>query len=1219
MKRLVVKWTVAVLALFVPSISVLAAQTKQTVSQVTSEVTLTGGVDYIVTSSTPFGTSGLVNIADTEHSVLIFTNVVPSRAASMLSRVRIDGRAAVNNVNCMVRMYAGGSIILPYSSDIKPLTVYTGKGCTGETARYAVGGRVSLRGDAMNNSIRSFTLKRGYMVCFMTRSDGTGYSRVFIADSEDRTVDLPAILSGTVSALRVQQWNDSGKKGYAGNAVDANTALNTTWCYNWDAGVNVWADREYVTQHHHEGWPGISDVGNNGTSACILGNNEPDNVNDDREQVNTVEEVLATWPQMMATGRRLGSPAMSSDLNWLYRFIDSIDARGWRCDFVVMHCYWYSDWSSWFNTLRTVHNRTKRPIWITEMNYGANWTGWPGSDRTGSDANFAIGKQHFAPVVDGLEATDWLERYAVYNWVEDCRSVYLNGKLTPMGEYYAAKETGIAYNPTYEVVPTMPKCYDPDNLVAVYNKTDATTTLTWHDYNGEYNRSMLVERRVSSSQWETVAEITPKEEGADYEYTDTTSPYGTVFRIHIVDASGRGRYTGEAASAITDVEPGDALTADGRTFYVGGNIFVNGDFNLGLSHWTDAAGNALAAPWFEAVPRGGIDGGSYLQAWGNGDNTAPQSLRSVVDVKPDTYYYCSVAGRGVSGTVRLSLSSNGTRETERLVSLSNTSDWAVQSSITNSMIYKYCIVNMRDLAATAQIDRMMLCELFTTREAALADALEKARVHAEAFKAFNTRHAAMNAWLDARMAGPECTAADIADAIATVQTAIVAVDSVRLLYAHSSPLFSEGLMTDDAGGGLTWAERIDALDSEPDLAVSTLALFRTMRDEACPVTILDDAVKAPAFSGSTAGWNLAAGTYRGGRQQAATVAGRTCWSALWTNVTAEEGAGTTLAVNQTLKGLSHGYYQLECKASTQHYCITDQHAFLTADNVTAVSPSMTIALQDIPSVADVDKWETLVTSPVYIADGAGVTIGFESSKAGATDGQWMAYANTTNTGDNREGWWCATDFCLRFIPFYKRTLVEGEQWGTICLPYAFTTDSETTLYQIAGVTADLKSVCLAPVDETIAGMPYVFRTTLSEMRFRETGKAVATAVTTDQNFRGNFVAVSKAPVNSYVLYGNEWHRINTTDDRVPLTDFGGMLRNASKLTVIDDWQGDTMPINDLERDITAIDAVNADAATGTSRLYDVSGRRAFDGHTPGVTIRVAGDKVTKVIGGKLKK
>lgn len=1216
MKSFISKWAIAAVLSLSLSLSAEAAQTKQTVSQVTSEVTLTGEVDYIVTSSTPFGASGVVNIADTEHSVLILSNVVPSKAATMLSHVRIGGRAAVNNSNCMVRIYAGGSIILPYSSDIKPLTVYTGTDCTGETAQYGVGNRVSLRGNAMNNNIRSFTLKRGYMVCFMTRADGTGYSRVFIADSEDKTVNLPAILSGTISALRVQQWNDSGKKGYAGNATDANTALKTTWCYNWDAGVNVWADREYVTQHHHEGWPGIADVGNNGTSANILGNNEPDNTGDDREQVNTVEEVLATWPQMMATGRRLGSPAMSSDLNWLYRFIDSIDARGWRCDFVVMHCYWYSDWSSWLNTLRTVHNRTKRPIWITEMNYGANWTGWPGSDTSGSDANFAIEKQHFAPVVDGLEATDWLERYAVYNWVQDCRSVYLNGKLTPMGEYYAAKETGIAYNPAYEVVPTMPKCYDPDNLVAVYNKDDATTTLTWHDYNGEYNRSMLIERRVSSSLWETVAEITPKEEEADYEYTDTTSPYGTVYRIHIADASGRGRYTGEAASAITDVEPGDALTADGQTFYVGGNIFVNGDFDLGLSHWTDAAGNALSAPWFEAVPRGGMGGGSYLQAWGNGDNTAPQSLRNVVDVKPDTYYYCSVAGRGVSGTVRLSLSTNGTRETQRLVALSNTSDWAVQSSITNSMVYQYCIVNMRDLAATAQIDRIMLCELFTTREAALADAAEKARARAEAFKAFNTRHAGMNAWLDARMAEPGCSAADIEAAIATVQTAGVAVDSLRLLHAQSQPLFSDGLMADDAGGGLTWAERIDALDSEPDIAASVLASFLAARDEACPVTVLDDAVKSPSFSGSTTGWNLSAGTYRGGRQNTANVAGRTCWSALWTNVSAAEGSGTTLAVNQSLKGLDHGYYQLECKASTQHYCISDQHAFLTVDTVTVVSPVMSLALQDIPSVDDRGKWETLVTPPVYVANGADVTIGFESSKAGATDNMWMAYANTTNSGDNREGWWCATDFSLRFVPFYKRTLADGEQWGTICLPYAFTTDAETSLYQIAGVTADLKSVCLEPVGETVAGMPYVFRTTLTDLRFRETGTPVSSAVTTGQNFRGNFMAVAKAPVNSYVLRDNAWYRINTSEDRVPLTNFGGMLRNASKLTVIADWQGETMPIYDLDRDITpdAVNAVSADSSSDApSRLYDVSGRRVAGGSPAGVVIRVDGTKVTKVI------
>lgn len=1215
MKKLIVKWTFAALALLSSVVSVQAAQTKQTVSQVTSEITLTGEVDYIITSSTPFGTSGVVDIADTDHSVLILTNVIPSKAAGMLSHVRVNGRAAVNGSNCMIRIYAGGSIILPYSSDIKPLTVFTETGCGGESAQYAVGNRVSLRGEALNNRIKSFTLKRGYMVCFMTKSDGTGYSRVFIADSEDKTIDLPAILSGKVSALRVQQWNDSGKKGYAGNAVDANTALRTTWCYNWDAGVNVWPDREYVTQHHHEGWPGISDVGNNGTSACILGNNEPDNTGDDREQVNTVEEVLATWPQMMATGRRLGSPAMSSDLNWLYRFIDSIDARGWRCDYVVMHCYWYSDWSSWLSTLKTVYNRTKRPIWITEMNYGANWTGWPGSDRTGSDANFAIEKQHFAPVVDGLESTDWLERYAVYNWVEDCRSVYLNGKLTPMGEYYAAKETGMAYNPAYEFVPTMPQCYDPDNLVAAYNKEDATTTLTWHDYNGEYNQKMIIERRKSANIWETVAEITPKEEAADYEYTDTTSPYGTVFRIHIVDAKGKGRYTGEAASAIADIEPGDALTADGKTFYVGGNIFVNGDFDLGLAGWTDGTGSPVAAPWFEAVPCGGMSGGSYLQAWGSGDNTAAQSLRTVVDIKEDTYYYCAAAGRGVSGTARLSFSSNGTRETERLVELGTTSDWAVQSSIANSYNYKYCMIQLRDLAATAQFDRLMLCELFTTREEALADAVVKARARAEAFKAYNTRYPEMNEWLDSRIAGDGCTAADIEQAIGTLHAAIAATDSLRLLYAQAQPLFADGLMTDLTEGSLTWGERIDALVAEPELAPAVLASFRAMQEEACDATVLESAVKSPSFAGSTSGWNLVQGTYRGGEQRTATVAGRTCWNALWTDVPAADGSGMTLAVNQNVTKLSHGFYQLECKASTQHYCLTDQHAWLSDGTRTAVSPAMSLGLMDIPSVADADKWETLTTTPLYVSDGTTVTIGFASSKAGATDNLWMAYANTTNTGDNREGWWCATDFRLRFIPFYKRSLDEGEQWGTICLPYAFTTDAETQLYQIVGATADLKSLCLTPVSETEAGIPYVFHTTLSDMHFRETGKAAAIPLSTDQNLRGNFTTTAKARLNSYVLRDNEWYRINTTDDRVPLEDFCAMLLDASKLTVLSDWQGVTMPIHDLDRDIdiNAIDAVTVTGGdAGQSRLYDISGRSASSAST-GVMISVDGGKTKKVV------
>ncbi|MBR2035995.1 MAG: hypothetical protein IJ984_08130, partial [Prevotella sp.] len=442
--------------------------TTETVEQVKGRITLTSGVDYIVTSENPFASGAVINIANTDSAVLILKAVKPSQVKNYYNNILINGQRATS-INSQARIHGDGAILLPYADD-KPLTVYTEYGQQGELARYGVSTRQTLKDSPLNNRIKSFTLKRGYMAWFATKADGKGYNRVFIADKEPILVDLPTILSNSISALRVSKWNDASKKGYAGWDPAYNDPLNTTWCYSWDAGINIWTDREYVTQHHHEGWPGIADVGNNGTSANILGNNEPDNTGDDREQVNSVAEVLATWPEMMATGRRLGSPAMASNLNWLYEFFDSIDARGWRCDFVVMHCYWLSDWPSWKNTLQNVRNRTGRPVWITEMNYGANWTGWPGSDRTGSDANYAIQTQHMNPVIDGLEDTPWLERYAIYNWVEDCRKV-IDGKmqLTPFGKYYANKESNIAYDSRYEVVPKLPKMYGPSNFSIKYD------------------------------------------------------------------------------------------------------------------------------------------------------------------------------------------------------------------------------------------------------------------------------------------------------------------------------------------------------------------------------------------------------------------------------------------------------------------------------------------------------------------------------------------------------------------------------------------------------------------------------------------------------------------------------------------------------------------------------------------------------------------------------
>ena len=685
MKNRTFKMLVALLMLPAFSAYMMASNTTETVNQVTGTVTLNTDVDYVITAEDPFADGAILDITNTERAVVILPNVKPSGATAHLNHIRINGTKAVKNTNCMIKIYANGSIILPHGKNISPLTVYTGKGQTGESEEFAVGLRQSLENHALNNKIQSFTLKRGYMVWFATKSasNNPGYNRIYIADKEDLKVDLPNILSSSVSALRVSQWNDASKKGYAGWDPAFNEPLNTTWCYSWDAGVNIWDDREYVTHHHHEGWPGISEVGNNGTSANILGNNEPDNTGDDREQVNSVAEVLATWPEMMATGRRLGSPAVAGNYAWLYEFMDSIDARGWRCDFVAVHAYWYSDWGSWNSQLSGIRNRTGRPIWITEMNYGANWTGWPGSDRTGSAANYAIQMQHMKPIIDGLEATPWIERYAYYNWVEDCRKVIDgNMKLTPIGEYYANKESGMAYSSTYNVVPKLPKMKDPSDLSVRYDKDNHTATLTWREYNGEYNGSITVERRMPGEAWQTVDNVPLHESAAWYTYKDKNSLNGYEYRVCVEDAAGMKRYTRVQEAVIEHLEAGDAIQINGQMYYAGGNLMINGDFDLGTATWMDGEGNSLASENFEVMSAGGVDGGPFLQAWSSEINMHKAgALKNIVEIETGQDYYFSAAILNPDFAFhRLSLTKDGTMEDSVVASMDVNSQWASQTA-----------------------------------------------------------------------------------------------------------------------------------------------------------------------------------------------------------------------------------------------------------------------------------------------------------------------------------------------------------------------------------------------------------------------------------------------------------------------------------------------------------------------------------------------------------
>lgn len=128
----------------------------------------------------------------------------------------------------------------------------------------------------------------------------------------------------------------------------------------------------------------------------------------------------------------------------------------YRVDFVALHCYWGGKSpQNWYNDLKYIHERTGRPLWITEWNNGANWTTewWPDASKAYTDANARKQLNDLKGILQVLDTASFVERYFIYDWVQDCRAMVLNGQLTLAGAYYSANKSQIAYNGNREVVP----------------------------------------------------------------------------------------------------------------------------------------------------------------------------------------------------------------------------------------------------------------------------------------------------------------------------------------------------------------------------------------------------------------------------------------------------------------------------------------------------------------------------------------------------------------------------------------------------------------------------------------------------------------------------------------------------------------------------------------------------------------------------------------------
>ena len=499
-------------------------------------INITGDSELHITGNSNVLNNSTINL-NSDGAWLYFDNIQASQISNYFSQVKINGQNATKNTNFRVSMYRLGSVIIPHGSDFEPLEVFDGVNFTGNSRKMAT--YTFYRGEAtsddvnitqpivmlegFDNLITSFKLKKGYMATFAQASDGSGYSKVYVADRED--IEIPSLvegLKGKVSFVRVLPWKYPSKKGYT-NLSGANL-LDATWFYNWGPNPVGDDDVEGVAMKWGSGNAGVT-FSNQKNISHLLGVNEPSH----EEQSNlTVEQVLKLWPSLQKSGQRIGSPGIADNGKpWLWEFMREADKLNLRIDYVAVH--WYQGGRTarqMYNWLKEVHDRTGRPVWITEWNNGANWTNE--GDPTFQEQ--AVDVRNFIAMMD---TTSWIERYAIYNWVEQVRAVLLksqSGKedsLTLAGEEYKKKNSPLAYNPDKDYHMKYLGLIKPYLLEGEQDNDEVH--LRWHE-NVSDEKGIIVQRSLNNEKFVTIATL----EGEEItEFSDTTKLEAGAYRYRL--------------------------------------------------------------------------------------------------------------------------------------------------------------------------------------------------------------------------------------------------------------------------------------------------------------------------------------------------------------------------------------------------------------------------------------------------------------------------------------------------------------------------------------------------------------------------------------------------------------------------------------------------------------------------------------------------------------
>jgi len=239
----------------------------------------------------------------------------------------------------------------------------------------------------------------------------------------------------------------SSKKGlvYANDATVPTklASVNAGWHYNWGYSIQESVNVPFVPMI----W-GLKTVPQTaglaaevpGFDHVLLGFNEPDGA---KQSNVSVADAIAHWSSLMATGRRLGSPATAGNPtaanSWLSQFMAEAKAQNLRVDFICVHWYAPPHAKSFLAEIDAIYAQYGLPIWITEFSPAD----WSASATTPAKFTSQDAIDFMNQIVPELNSRPFVERFT---WktrsTEDVNLGFAalfndDGSLTAVGEAYA--------------------------------------------------------------------------------------------------------------------------------------------------------------------------------------------------------------------------------------------------------------------------------------------------------------------------------------------------------------------------------------------------------------------------------------------------------------------------------------------------------------------------------------------------------------------------------------------------------------------------------------------------------------------------------------------------------------------------------------------------------------------------------------------------------------